>query len=38
MINYLKLVRFEMLCITLTPVVECIHNNCYYDNYFLLSV
>ena len=22
MINYLKLVRFEMLCITLTPVVE----------------
>ena len=23
MINYLKLVRFEMLCITLTPIVEC---------------
>ena len=23
MINYLKLVMIEMLCITLTPVVEC---------------
>ena len=46
MINYLKLVRFEMLCITLTPVVECksifiiIISSIYYQynyNYFILE-